>query len=604
METASWFFKNSHTVAVIAIGHDGKELLYQFRNLLLPPVTIMSRYSNEKFYYSDVLVFMKQMKVNEVLNELKFLNPQQYCYLIIAWNEAEENSRYGYIHEIFQKLWVKRKILRVAFYNGYLGANNPDLVLFNPFVVSSKKLIYYSSGEEIRNGTSAASLFNFENLYGHPFLISMFHKPPVSCFIGNKSDGTEIYTGVDAQVIELMAKYINFSPKTVSPSDGTSFGYKEFDGTFTGALGDLLYNGALIAGNSRFIKDYMTNEIEFLSPPAYEDSLCVIVAKSKPSASYQTFLKFFPVKILIGMVTMCLLSSVVWFFIGKIGSVLNSNVPKGKTFAVSLIDMCLVMNTAPFYGLNTVIIRSQRIFIASCLLYSVVTMVAFQGILVTVLSISEQYDDINTLNDLDKSGMRIVTTYPDLNDTFSGLENRIMNRLRKKLDVLEGPLSTIVRRTVRRRDIGFLERLLVLEESVSKHAVVGQQLHVVKECPRHYLLAYTVRKRSLFVDRLNDILGRILQAGLPAKWLKDTQRDIGRSGESQLREKPPTPFSSDKPIEISDLALLFHALIVGHGLAIFAFVVEILLQHKSPKKKDFTLHELLENKIKYKYVYK
>lgn len=48
------------------------------------------------------------------------------------------------------------------------------------------------------------------------------------------------------------------------------------NGTFNGAIGDLIYRRAHFTVNGFFIKDYLSRDIEF-SAPAYNDKLCIIV---------------------------------------------------------------------------------------------------------------------------------------------------------------------------------------------------------------------------------------------------------------------------------------------------------------------------------------
>lgn len=62
-------------------------------------------------------------------------------------------------------------------------------------------------------------------------------------------------------------------------NDGSKFGFKDTNGTFTGALKSLRVRLADIAFVTFFIKDYETRSIEF-SSPVYSDDLCLLVKKA------------------------------------------------------------------------------------------------------------------------------------------------------------------------------------------------------------------------------------------------------------------------------------------------------------------------------------
>jgi hypothetical protein len=65
----------------------------------------------------------------------------------------------------------------------------------------------------------------------------------------------------------------------VIKNDGSKFGFKNPNGTFTGALNSLLKRECDITFVTFFIKDYETRSIEF-SASLYSDDLCLVVKKA------------------------------------------------------------------------------------------------------------------------------------------------------------------------------------------------------------------------------------------------------------------------------------------------------------------------------------
>lgn len=113
------------------------------------------------------------------------------------------------------------------------------------------------------------------------------------------------YYAIDLQFLNTLAEYMDFQTRLVSPADGLDYGYmvsgggggtdrrcgdsrsdtnasmdsfvaQEEDGTFTGALGDLLAHRTDIIANAFFIKDYGSDELRFSSALAI-DRLCIVV---------------------------------------------------------------------------------------------------------------------------------------------------------------------------------------------------------------------------------------------------------------------------------------------------------------------------------------
>lgn len=66
---------------------------------------------------------------------------------------------------------------------------------------------------------------------------------------------------------------------TLVVNDGTKFGFKQPNGTLTGALKTIQCRESDVAFIGYFIKDYETRDVEF-SSPVYSDQLCIVVKKA------------------------------------------------------------------------------------------------------------------------------------------------------------------------------------------------------------------------------------------------------------------------------------------------------------------------------------
>lgn len=66
---------------------------------------------------------------------------------------------------------------------------------------------------------------------------------------------------------------------TLVANDGMKFGFRNPNGTLTGALKTIQSRKSDIAFIGYFIKDYETRDVEF-SPSVYSDELCIVVRKA------------------------------------------------------------------------------------------------------------------------------------------------------------------------------------------------------------------------------------------------------------------------------------------------------------------------------------
>lgn len=132
-----------------------------------------------------------------------------------------------------------------------------------------------------------------ENLNGYSLNVEMF-SATFTYHLVNKPKNVDDFMGPDATAAIFIAEYLNatsefscfqqqFNQKlflvALHPNDGSKFGFKNPNNSFTGALKSLQTRKADIAFIGYFIKDYETRAVEF-SSPIYSDQLCVVVKKA------------------------------------------------------------------------------------------------------------------------------------------------------------------------------------------------------------------------------------------------------------------------------------------------------------------------------------
>ena len=155
-----------------------------------------------------------------------------------------------------------------------------------------------------------------------------------------------------------------------------------------------------------------------------------------------------------------------------------------------------------------------------------------------IYTIRSSYTNIDTLEELDASRLPIVVRHQGLiNDVFgTENENTILGHLKERLRVSKST-NTNKEITEKGKMANFL-RLAEIELTQAKFVRMDDGmslLHMVKECPRSYTLAYVFPKASPILDTVNYYLGLFSQSGLLVKWEKATNHIIQMHKAQKLR---------------------------------------------------------------------
>jgi hypothetical protein len=206
-------------------------------------------------------------------------------------------------------------------------------------------------------------------------------------------------------------------------------------------------------------------------------------------------------------------------------------------------------------------------------LANIIVVGTFQGFLSTAFSTTSSYKDINTLEELDRSGLLIETTYVAHFDIFGTGDSPLLDSLRTKMILLttnhfnDIPIATKNCGIDRKADIG------ILIETKFATPDGSSLLHIVDECPRNYHLAYIMHKDSPLLPQFDMALLMFAQAGLINKWYEDVKNAIithhiyrDRVYEDRL-----------KVFSVTDVQIAFFILIMGYVVSGIVFIVELIV---------------------------
>ena len=605
-EVSSWYFSEARFIAVIPLdskrASDLTEELLPFIYDNIHMLTMVSRITVPKDFSVSSGRLWKNLSIlhqafifiveteDALVQSLRFIqhsnifphlrNPRGHFLIIFLGRPGkgqkelktrDDENKYDLL---FQKLWKELGILNIIMMLFRESDNPPSpsghttlLAIFNPFINSNQsrgKLVVHNENYVTNVVRSYTDKLN--NLRGYPVRITLFSRTPTS-FPLHLGDKVIDYIGVDGFLMRNLAKQMNFTAIAMAPQDNNEYGFMfPNNGTFTGSIGDILYDRADISLNSRFVKPYGTNDIEFTLPVGV-DNLCIIVPKAKRLPQWLAFSRVFNLHVQFALVFVYVGCSIISCTLQMIHYHFK-RVHKDISLFNTFIEML-----PPFLSLPLIRMPSsshQKVFVMTCFIFGIIMASIFQGKLVTVLSKPDYYPDINTLEELDASGLIIGTASRNLiGDTFSTEESPHIKHLRDKITYYN--LSdSVMDYVAKHHNISALNRLsnAINREHVFLSSDGTFQLHIVEECPRTYSLAYIIPKGSPFLLRINNIIAQFVESGIIDKWNKDTIFNI-----TELQAYEYGSNDSHKVFSLEDLQISFLILVCGlFGSAITLFV--------------------------------
>jgi ABC-type amino acid transport substrate-binding protein len=405
------------------------------------------------------------------------------------------------------------------------------------------------------------------NLKRFNLKVSMFPRSPTAiridanCYKKTATKDLENpsgFIGLDGNILNELAKIMNFTVQMSNFSNHTFYGVPLQNGTVIGSLGAVVNSIVDLATNGRFITKQEYNYVEFTVPYA-NDKICIIAPKSEKIPHWvETFRGFgWDVWLLLfGSISFSLL---VWYTFQNI-EFDKSNVNKVwmDIFSIFLNVPVKVVGSTP----------GRNMFLVSCYVFMVIFTGIFQGNLVRSFSATSYYAEINTLEELDNSGLKILTSLNIFNNNESSLFERLQSNV---IDRNESAKEAVayhknVVALERKKDANLFKYVYVTREGIPL-------LHVVQECPISYHLAFIVTEGSPYLPRFNQLIRRMFESGLTEKWYNDVVECIIMKEKFKNSEDG----KKVKPFTLYDMQLPFIVLILGVTSSICVFTYEFYL---------------------------
>jgi hypothetical protein len=341
-------------------------------------------------------------------------------------------------------------------------------------------------------------------------------------------------------------------------------------------------------------QDYDTRVAEF-TYPLYTDQLCVVVKKAARIPSELLPLVVFEFNLWMALLVAGFLIGIVWSLLRSVNNnlrrphqadarvdfyVVNYSFSRFlaqqsalRQYLQVFVDTCLLFLSIPMRKFTR--IQSERVFISSVALTSIIFVSIYQSLISTVFVKPLYFKDINSLEQLDASGAIIKVKYPGfLTDVFtndSAAPDTYRN-LNKRMKLIE---DTNVFTLDLVRDVpntATITRKSTLKLDNSIYFMKGQ-LHLIEECPKNYFLAYMMPTHSLYAERINEILLDIQRFGFINNWIDSLNFcETLISMRSMRDEVEPSAF-----LQFDDLKFPFYVVVGGNCFGIVVLLLELLI---------------------------
>lgn len=211
-------------------------------------------------------------------------------------------------------------------------------------------------------------------------------------------------------------------------------------------------------------------------------------------------------------------------------------------------------------------VQSERFLCGAICLLSLNIVSIFQSQLSTCYVHPMFYKNIDTLEKFAETEKKILVKYPAMmTDLFPEDSSDLFKTLFKRMILSPNGDLTAKEITEKYGMAG------VTRKTSLKLSLEDGQVHLIRECPRSYNLAYVHSKHWIFANQLNDLILFLKQGGIVKKWIDDIDFDV------KLKNmKKQTAIAHHRVLTIDDLVLSFMILGVGCSMAASFFIIEIL----------------------------
>ncbi|GFG31020.1 hypothetical protein Cfor_05045 [Coptotermes formosanus] len=478
--------------------------------------------------------------------------------------------------DLFKNLWIQHQTNKVFLFVKLFNKCQDEIWYYDPFVEGNDSERGQVYKLKFTGAIDRYFLKGVSNLRGYSLHVSMFPSPitAIEEVVNNTEyNSSSKYRGRDGLVLKELAKHMNFTPNMVRPDSNNSFEFS--DGSLTGPLKYIANGDVDIAMNSVFMKVFHSVDIEYVTPVTHFGKICVLVPRAPKIPVWMLLFRCLSVTLWTTLIGTYIVSTICWHMLTKRSFIRQSH--RDVHWATSLTDVLNIFMPTCFAKIFSLRNQSERIFVASCMFSSIVITSAWQGALFDRLKNPIYYKDIDTLEELDESGLPIFTMEEILYDIFDRIDTPTTRQLSKRFRVTNFPHSfDLIQQLADHRNFALLLSLIEIETLLDTYPINTHLLHCVQECPMIYFSSYMVPRGSSYLKDINTIVGRLFEGGLIRKWYYDAIYETCLPIRLRSANRGIGDFKQ-KRFSLNDLLIAFMVLIFGLGLGALVLLMEFFL---------------------------
>lgn len=490
---------------------------------------------------------------------------KHYTYVLVVY-EAIMNSTQPWLEKLLRKYSFEYNIFNMAtifLLNAESHQNNNrsnefelNMYTYSPY---DERTVHFNNSIYLKEDLFYDKTLNF---YGKPFRVSLFPEEVRAVMKGPN----EIY-GLDAFMVELLTRKLNASLVLLPSPDKEEYGNPTAPNNASGTLGQVVREEVDIQLNSRFLRLdlFYNNNIAEPTRTIGRDDMCILVPKSGYVPTLVTFFNSLKLSIWILILVIIIPFTIAFRAFAKYEW--KNSRSDGYCTKVHYFDM------VRFY-FNQVLPKvpdtlKLRVIIIHWIFYCFLITNIFQSCLTTSFTVKNLEKEINTIDDMSKSDYQIIAAID-----YAKLIKRYLN------------VTTGVNRTE------LTDKLLPMEwfqynqfignnninyAYANKHHMINYYAnvklqnniplyHAARECPVPFLACYILPFGSPLLKRINNIIGRLENAGIFRYWERKMKAD-DVAIHLERTEGTPERLGFDK-------MFAFYFLLFGWAISFLAFLGE------------------------------